>query len=278
MRTFRVETNTFLPGLENAFGIYLTDRVEPAELQALEEKLNQAKLRASEDKTRKNAEDITKNQAASTTKEPASREQVEAQQEIRRLEHAYREASQGRPDKARQTQFAVRQLLLQLGVNMDAPNKAVFYNDLTGILMVRATPEELELVQAAIETLGGKPLRSGASVSSPDTAPAVGSTGAASIVEPQSNLAGNQPSTVSVIGKVNHQGVVELSPEGKIDLLEAIARMGGFHPLANKDKIEVSRNGEITIYRFNDLKRLKSPEEKVWLHAGDMVNIQEQLF
>jgi len=45
--------------------------------------------------------------------------------------------------------------LTQLGINMDVPGKAVFYNDLTGILMVRATFEDLEIVKAAIETLGG---------------------------------------------------------------------------------------------------------------------------
>jgi hypothetical protein len=50
---------------------------------------------------------------------------------------------------------ALRRLLEQLGIDMQVPPKAVFYNDLTGIVMVRATAEDLELVQAAIETLGG---------------------------------------------------------------------------------------------------------------------------
>src|SRR5439155_14229224 len=57
--------------------------------------------------------------------------------------------------KAPETQVALRRLLTQLGVNMDVPGKAVFYTDLTGILMVRATAEDLAIVQAAIETLGG---------------------------------------------------------------------------------------------------------------------------
>jgi len=38
---------------------------------------------------------------------------------------------------------------------MDVPGKALFYNDLTGILMVRATTEDLAIVQGAVETLGG---------------------------------------------------------------------------------------------------------------------------
>ena len=49
----------------------------------------------------------------------------------------------------------LRQFLAQLGINMSAPQKAVFYNELTGILMVRATPEDLVIVDAAIATLGG---------------------------------------------------------------------------------------------------------------------------
>ncbi len=33
--------------------------------------------------------------------------------------------------------------------------KTVFYNELTGVLMVRATAGDLEVVGAAIDTLGG---------------------------------------------------------------------------------------------------------------------------
>jgi hypothetical protein len=88
-RTFTVDTNLFLPGLESAFGVNVrsdtTDRVK----------------------------------------------------------------------QSRATQQALRNLFTQLGVNFDRPEKSVFYNELTGIVMARATPEELEIIQAAIETLGG---------------------------------------------------------------------------------------------------------------------------
>ncbi len=53
------------------------------------------------------------------------------------------------------TQHFLRQLLTQLGINMNQPEKAIFYNELTGVLMVRAAADELDLVQAAAETLGG---------------------------------------------------------------------------------------------------------------------------
>jgi hypothetical protein len=85
-KTFKVDTNTFIAGLESAFGI----RLPPANARLPQE-----------------------------------------------------------------TQEALRSLLAQLGINLDVPNKSIFYNQLTGILMVRGTQEDLAVVQAAIETLGG---------------------------------------------------------------------------------------------------------------------------
>jgi hypothetical protein len=57
--------------------------------------------------------------------------------------------------RSKQMQSALRQLLTQLGISMDVSGKAVFYNDLTAVIMVRATSDDLEIVKAAIETLGG---------------------------------------------------------------------------------------------------------------------------
>jgi hypothetical protein len=88
VRTYKVNTNTFLAGLESAFGI----KVE------------------------------------STA------------------------ANQG--TRSRQVQSALKELLTQLGISM-TPTKSVFYNDLTGMVMVRATSDDEEIVSAAIETLGG---------------------------------------------------------------------------------------------------------------------------
>ncbi|HSU57354.1 MAG TPA: M56 family metallopeptidase [Candidatus Dormibacteraeota bacterium] len=101
VRTFRVDTNTFVGGLESAFGI----------------------------------------------KVPSSN----------------KDGTDGRSPKI---QAALKQLLKQVGVEME-PNKSVFYNELTGMVMVRATPQDLELVRAAIETLGGVEYGSNASGMSP---------------------------------------------------------------------------------------------------------------
>jgi hypothetical protein len=76
------------------------------------------------------------------------------------LEHAFGvklEPVTGPADvgRSKQMQSALQQLLTQLGISMNVPGKAVFYNELTGVIMVRATPDDLEIVKAAIETLGG---------------------------------------------------------------------------------------------------------------------------
>jgi beta-lactamase regulating signal transducer with metallopeptidase domain len=87
VRTFRMNTNTFLPGLEIAFGIQLATNAPSGE----------------------------------------------------------------RPHKV---QGALRDLMVQLGVPMEN-GRSVFYNELTGVVMVRAFPDELPVVSAAMETLGG---------------------------------------------------------------------------------------------------------------------------
>jgi hypothetical protein len=46
------------------------------------------------------------------------------------------------------------QFLAALGIDIYAANRAVFYNQLNGVLLVRATEEEMILVDAAMRTLG----------------------------------------------------------------------------------------------------------------------------
>jgi beta-lactamase regulating signal transducer with metallopeptidase domain len=93
VRTFKMDTNTFVAGLESAFGI----KVEPL--------------------------------AAAGSQSGV---------------------------RSRQLQSALKALLGQLGVNLEVSGKAVFYNELTGVVMVRATVDDLEIVSAAMETLGGE--------------------------------------------------------------------------------------------------------------------------
>lgn len=57
---------------------------------------------------------------------------------------------------SRKIQSALKELLVQLNVSMDG-NKAIFYNELTGTVMVRVAVDDVDVIQAAIETLGGQP-------------------------------------------------------------------------------------------------------------------------
>jgi len=63
--------------------------------------------------------------------------------------------SKGKETPSRKIQSALRELLTELNVAMDG-NKAIFYNELTGTLMVRVAVDDLDVITAAIETLGGQ--------------------------------------------------------------------------------------------------------------------------
>jgi hypothetical protein len=89
VRTFHVDTNTFVAGLESAFGIKLDAKAKG-------------------------------------------------------------------DSQSRKIQSGLKELLAQLNVTMDG-NKAIFYNELTGTVMVRVAAEDVDVIQAAIETLGGQP-------------------------------------------------------------------------------------------------------------------------
>jgi beta-lactamase regulating signal transducer with metallopeptidase domain len=64
-------------------------------------------------------------------------------------------ARPGKAQQSQETQVELRKLLEQLGIPADTRNTSIFYNDLTGILMVRTKPEDTDVVAAAIKTLGG---------------------------------------------------------------------------------------------------------------------------
>jgi polysaccharide export outer membrane protein len=100
------------------------------------------------------------------------------------------------------------------------------------------------------------------------------------LVDPQVNVMVKdyRSRTVSVIGQVNRPGAIELPGEQRIDVLEGIARAGGFERLANKNKIELSRKGKSTTYKFDDLRRETNPSKKIWLEPGDVIYVHETFF
>jgi beta-lactamase regulating signal transducer with metallopeptidase domain len=150
VRTFMVDAEKLLPGLKRTFGISLEGLPanrpndgpsgSDAEAQTLRKELE-------------SLETTLTNLLAQFTGESVYVQKVRAR--IDALKELMKGKSPGEPGEEGQIKFALRRLLTQLGINMDVPGKTVFYNDLTGIVMVRATLEDLEIVRAAIETLGG---------------------------------------------------------------------------------------------------------------------------
>jgi len=55
---------------------------------------------------------------------------------------------------ADEIRMGLAQFLSTLGVDVHSPNRAVFYNELNGTLLVRASTDEMLLIEAAMETLG----------------------------------------------------------------------------------------------------------------------------
>lgn len=100
------------------------------------------------------------------------------------------------------------------------------------------------------------------------------------LVDPQVNVMVReyQLRTVSIIGRVEKPGAIELPAEQKLDILEGIARAGGFSQLANPNKIDLSRDGKTTTYRFDDLIKIKDSKKKVWLEPGDVIKVHERFW
>ena len=83
--------------------------------------------------------------------------------------------------------------------------------------------------------------------------------------------------TVSVMGFVNKAGAIDLPTEEKLDIIEAISKAGGFSPTASKSKIELTRKGKTTKYKFDDLRRETDPSKRIWLEPGDVVYVGESV-
>ena len=153
IRTFKVDPNAFLQGLEGTFGIgspgggAFGKNVNA--LRRLELQLTDAE--ETERQTNKQFADKT---ATSDDLKRARIRVAELESQIEEMKEALRKQS---AEQSMAVQDTLRRLFNKLGVNMDAP-KAVFYNPVTGIVMVKVSAKDMEVVQAALETLGGTPI------------------------------------------------------------------------------------------------------------------------
>lgn len=155
--TFQVQADIFFRGIESAFGIEVpadstsgsTPRSTVAQLWAL-------KLKQAEDDL-KETKELAHTGLVSSTEVRRAENAVETArlQLVAKEEEAQKRGNTPLPNRETQ-QRIFRELFLQLGVRLEPPRTA-FFNDLTGIMMVRVSPSEMEAVRAAIETLGGTP-------------------------------------------------------------------------------------------------------------------------
>ena len=83
--------------------------------------------------------------------------------------------------------------------------------------------------------------------------------------------------TVSLIGFVVKAGVIELPGEERMDIIEAISKAGGFDRTASRDKIDFTRKGKTTRYKFDQLRKETDPSKKIWLEPGDVIYVGEAI-
>jgi beta-lactamase regulating signal transducer with metallopeptidase domain len=153
--TFQVQPDIFFKGIESAFGIEVPrDAVGPsATPRSTMLQLWTTKMKQAED-------DLRVLKSKYTDEHPQVREAQKAVETARREVATREEETQSTSTvlPGRETQQQIfRELFSRLGIRLDPPRTA-FFNELTGILMVRVSPfGEMEAVRAAIETLGGTP-------------------------------------------------------------------------------------------------------------------------
>ena len=122
------------------------------------------------------------------------------------------------------------------------------------ITLVRASGGRSVFSENQIRNNGGIPLRSGDR-----------------IVVAESRFI---KSTVTVMGQVRRPGPIEFPLDGKLDLLTAIARAGGFTDLASPKKVKVTSNGRTTVV---DMRAGTEHHSKNFtLHPNDIITVPER--
>ncbi len=79
---------------------------------------------------------------------------------------------------------------------------------------------------------------------------------------------------VTVVGQVGRPGPVGLTGERKYDILEAIALAGGTTRLAS-DTIEYTHKGMTRKLSYDKIKHEKDPEKRIFVEAGDIIEVKE---
>lgn len=78
---------------------------------------------------------------------------------------------------------------------------------------------------------------------------------------------------VHVLGAVGRPGLVPLTGEKKLDILDVISFAGGTTRLA-KNKVEYTHNGQTQVLSLDDLKRAE-PDKRIYVQPGDVIEVKE---
>lgn len=150
VRTFKVDSEKLWPGIQRAFGVHLSSSPRGQPVPATE--AARARIAGLYKEIAALESSVEKLSAQFTPESPYV---GHVREQIANLKATLRGEELAGAVDVDDVQRSLRQLLTQLGINMEVPGKAIYYNDMTGIVMVRATADDLEVVKAAIETLGG---------------------------------------------------------------------------------------------------------------------------
>ena len=82
--------------------------------------------------------------------------------------------------------------------------------------------------------------------------------------------------SVTILGRVARQGPIPFPANGQLDLITAIANVGGLTDLANPKKITVNRNGEIFTINYKEISQESG--RRFFLKPRDIINVPERLF
>ena len=82
--------------------------------------------------------------------------------------------------------------------------------------------------------------------------------------------------TITILGEVRTRGELAFPIDGKLDLLTAIARAGGYTELANPKKVNVNRKGKVTPVDARDLE--KDGATPYLLQPEDVIIVTERRF
>ena len=86
--------------------------------------------------------------------------------------------------------------------------------------------------------------------------------------------------TATISGEVNRQGEIQLPASGKLDILSAIAKAGGFSRIANQKEATLRRftpqGYTVENIKLRDIRDGKAP--MLFIREGDILVIKESRF